>query len=59
MSIRRYRIRCWIPVEPDEEEYYATSEEAQRVLEHYRLLQPENIYRIEEAEGSDADEDAE
>src|SRR3989442_8590244 len=38
----RYRIACWIPVEPEEEEIYENLEDAGKDLEHYQLLQPEN-----------------
>ncbi|MDO8508560.1 MAG: hypothetical protein Q7S27_02645 [Nanoarchaeota archaeon] len=44
---QRYVIRCWIPVEPGEEQFYKSYEDARRELEHCQLLQPENIYRIE------------
>lgn len=54
-SPKRYRIRCWIPVDGEEEEVetYHSLEEAQRDLRHYEPLQPENIYRIEEIRVSD------
>jgi hypothetical protein len=44
----KYYIRCWIPAEPEEDEPedpmdYKT---AKSLLEHYRLLQPENIYKL-------------
>ena len=44
----KYRIKCWIAVEPEEEKLYKTFEEARRDLEHLQFLQPENIYKIEE-----------
>jgi len=46
----KYRIRCWIPADPDEDETYETLEQAERDLKHYELLQPENVYRIEKIE---------
>ena len=47
-----YRVTTYIRVEPDpeEEEQYTTRSEAQEVLEHLSLMQPENIYEIEEIE---------
>jgi formylmethanofuran dehydrogenase subunit E len=41
-------IKAYIPVEPDDPEVYATREEAEEDIESLRLMQPENIYEIEE-----------
>ncbi len=41
-----YKILCWIPVELEDADLYETREEALKDLEHYKLLQPENIYQI-------------
>ncbi len=49
----KYRIKCWIPVEPGEEQFYDTLEEARRDLEHCHFLQPENIYKIEPVNDED------
>jgi len=43
----RYIIRCWIPAEVDEEKIYEGIEKAREAVDHYRTLQPENIYKIE------------
>jgi hypothetical protein len=45
---KKYRIRCYIPVESEEEEIYESKKEAERDLESMKLMQPENIYVIEE-----------
>ena len=55
MGIRKYRIRCWIPTEPEEEEIYHSIEDAGRDLEHYQFLQAENIYRIEEVDNENTE----
>ena len=46
----KYRIVCYIPVEadPDSEEIYDTIEDAEKDIESLELMQPENIYRVEE-----------
>ncbi len=41
-------IKTYIPVEPDDPETYPTREDAERDLESLNLMQPENIYEIEE-----------
>jgi hypothetical protein len=41
-------IKAYIPVEPDDPEIYPTKEEAEKDLESLTLMQPENIYEIEE-----------
>jgi hypothetical protein len=43
-------IKAYIPVEPDDPEVYATREEAEKDVESLRLMQPENVYKIEEVE---------
>ncbi len=41
-------IKAYIPVEPDGPEVYATREEAEKDIESLSLMQPENIYEVEE-----------
>lgn len=43
-------IKAYIPVDPEEPEVYTTKEEAEKDAESLRLMQPENIYEIEEVE---------
>ena len=43
-------IKAYIPVEPDDPELYAIREEAEKDVESLSLMQPENIYKIEEVE---------
>lgn len=43
-------IKAYIPVDPEEPEVYSTEEEAEKDAESLRLMQPENIYEIEEVE---------
>jgi len=43
-------IKAYIPVEPEDPEIYATREEAEKNMESLILMQPENIYEIEEVE---------
>ena len=45
-----WRIKSYIPVEPEDPEVYATREEAGIEVESLSLMQPENIYQIEEVE---------
>lgn len=48
-----YRIKCWIPIQSEDienEEFYSSEEEARKDLESMELMQPENIYKIEEVE---------
>lgn len=45
-----YEVKVWIPAELEEPAIFPTMDEAQRELEHLRLLCPENIYQIEERE---------
>lgn len=42
-------IKAYIPVDSEEPETYGTKEEAERDAESLRLMQPENVYEIEEA----------
>jgi hypothetical protein len=43
-----YIIKCWIPIEPEDSEVYETYEKAHSDLDQLELMQPENIYKIEE-----------
>ena len=43
-------IKAYIPVDPEEPEVYTTKEEAEKDAESLRLMQPGNIYEIEEVE---------
>ena len=43
-------IKSYIPVEAEEPEVYATKEDAEKDVESLSLMQPENIYEIEEIE---------
>ncbi len=43
-------IKAYIPVEPNDPEVYATREEAEKDIESLSLMQPENIYYVEEVE---------
>ena len=45
-------IKAYIPVEPEDPEVYATREVAEKDVESLSLMQPENIYKIEEIEGT-------
>ena len=42
-----YKIIAYIPVEPDNPDIFKTYKEAKKEKEHFELMQPENIYRIE------------
>jgi hypothetical protein len=42
-------IKTYIPVEPEQPETYETKEEAEKEIESLSLMQPENIYEIEQA----------
>jgi hypothetical protein len=41
-----YRIKTWIPVEPEDPEIYRTREEAEEDLKNLKFRQPENICKI-------------
>jgi formylmethanofuran dehydrogenase subunit E len=41
-------IKAYIPAEPEDQEVYATREEAEKDVESLSLMQPENIYEVEE-----------
>ena len=41
-------IKAYIPVEAEDPEVYATREEAEKDIESLSLMQPENIYEVEE-----------
>ena len=43
-------IKSYIPVEAEEPEVYTTREDAEKDVESLSLMQPENIYEIEEIE---------
>jgi hypothetical protein len=43
-------IKSYIPVEPEDPEVYATEEDAKKDVESLSLMQPENIYEIEDIE---------
>ena len=43
-------IKVYIPVEIEEEQIFTSKEEAEKEVEHLSLLQPENIYEVEEVE---------
>ena len=46
---KKFYINCWIPVydDPNDRPVFTSLPEAEEELEHLRLTQPENIYRIE------------
>ena len=46
-----YKIKVWIPVEPDEPEIYERRLDALVDLQNMRFMQPENIYKIAKVEG--------
>jgi len=43
-------IRVYIPVEIEENQEYGSREEAENEAEGLRLMQPENIFMVEEVE---------
>ena len=43
-------IKAYIPVECEDPDVYATKEEAEKEIESLSLMQPENIYEVEEVE---------
>jgi hypothetical protein len=43
-----WTIKAYIPVEPEEPEVYTRWEEAVVNMESLRLMQPENIYQVQE-----------
>ncbi len=49
-SAMAWIIKAYIPVEPEDPETYATKEEVEKDVESLSLMQPENIYEIEELE---------
>jgi hypothetical protein len=49
-KVMAWIINAYIPVEPEDQEVYATREEAEKDVESLSLMQPENIYKIEEVE---------
>ena len=50
MSEKKYQVICYMRIETEEIDPM-TYREALSEKEHLELLQPENIYRIEEIEG--------
>lgn len=48
--MKKYFVKCWIPVEDMKENSYDTLAEAEADKEQGELIQPENIYKIEEIE---------
>lgn len=51
-----YVLKAWLFTEPTENDIYETREEAEADLEQLQLLQPENIYEIEEVTEEEAEE---
>lgn len=47
-KIMVWLIKAYIPAEPEDQEVYATREEAEKDVESLSLMQPENIYEVEE-----------
>ena len=41
-------IKAYIPVEPEDPEVYATVEDAEKEVDSLSLMQPENLYEVEE-----------
>jgi len=41
-------IKVYVPVEFEEQEIFSSKEEAEKEVEQLSLMQPENIYQIEE-----------
>ncbi len=41
-------IKVYIPVDPEDQQVYDSREEAEKDLESLSLMQPENVYQIEE-----------
>ena len=39
-------IKCWIPIETEKDQTYATKEELDSTIESLRLMQPENRYIV-------------
>ena len=48
----KFKIKCWIPVDVEDEEdtIYDSEEEVRKDLDSMELMQPENIYEIVEIE---------
>ncbi len=47
-----WEVKVYIPVDDEDGELYATKEEAETDVESLRFMQPENIYEVEEVEGT-------
>ncbi|MCH2669381.1 MAG: hypothetical protein MK009_05960 [Gammaproteobacteria bacterium] len=57
MESKLYKVVAYIRIdgEPDDYEYYRNAEDAKGELLHCNLMQPENIYKIEEVTPEDED----
>jgi hypothetical protein len=51
----KYSVRCWIPVECEDDELYDTLNEAVECKQQCKLMQPENHYQIIAVEVEDED----
>lgn len=51
---KKYVVVCYMRVAPEDIELL-TLEEARKEVEHWKLLQPENLYMIEEIESEESD----
>ena len=47
MSQKKFQVVCYLRIDPEDPEYL-TYRDALKEKEHLELLQPENIYRIED-----------
>jgi hypothetical protein len=48
---KKYKIKVWIPIESsdiDDEQIYSSLKEAEEDKKSMELMQPENIYKIQE-----------
>jgi len=57
MESKLYKVVAYVRAEghPEDYEYYRTPEDAQGEVDHCNLMQPENIYEIEEVTPEDED----
>lgn len=57
MESKLYKVVAYIRIdgEPDDYEYYRNAEDAKGELLHCNLMQPENIYKLEEVTPDDED----
>lgn len=51
-----YVLKAWLFAEPIADDIYETREEAEADLEQLELMQPENIYEVEEITEEEAEE---